>query len=51
VGFEWDLGDMNDIEKREFLRDLVHLKNGYDSKLVDSPLFVNSQLDFELQLS
>ncbi len=51
VGFEWDLGDMNVIEKREFLKDLVHVKNGYDSKLADSPLFVNAQLNFELQLS
>lgn len=30
VGFEWDLKGMGVIEKRQFLRDMMHMRREYD---------------------
>jgi hypothetical protein len=35
VGWEWDLGEMDEVERREFLKDLVDMARGHDARVGD----------------
>ena len=48
VAWEWDLGEMTEVERREFVKDLMHMARRYDARIKGVELVEKGKVGLEI---